>query len=693
MNDKGGRGQKTEQRRVAFLIGLGALVMAIFLLRLIKLQVLEGKSYREQASSTYTYSFDITAARGNIVDKYGRSLATNTTGYNVVLNNVMRGEADLNTILQELVTIFQENGESWNDTMLVSEPDENGHYTFTAAEDNESEQTRLATLKTALGLQQYASADNVMEKIVETFKLEEYDPYWQRILGGIRYQMKLEEFSNNNNFTLATDVSVKTMATIKERSLSLPGVEIVETSLRSYPDGTILPHVLGSVGKITREQWVADDYALRDKGYKMSDLIGQSGLELVYEDELRGSDGTQEIVCNSDGEIQSTTVTKEPVPGKTVVLTIDKDFQEKVQQALENRILTLQQTAAEGVGKEAKAGAAVVIDVKTGGILALANYPNYDLNLYSSNYSEYAQDESLPLYNRALQGLYSPGSTFKPVVAATGLTSGTITADETVNCTNPYSFYTDYQPRCLQLGHRGPINVINAIKFSCNIFFYDVGRRVGIEAYDTMAYKLGLATPTGVEVSEAVGQLTTKEDENYGNGLELQAAIGQGNTLVTPVQLATYAATLANNGTRYRTHLVAGLQDTNTGEMIMEVEPEVVEQVEDTNGAFETIRQGMIGVAEYTNAFIGYPITIAAKTGSPQRGEVFKTSSSGNTYYANGVVIAYAPAEDPEIAVAVAIEYGGGGSYVAPAVVDIFDAYFFERTDTLQPTAEGELLE
>ncbi|MBQ5754905.1 MAG: peptidase, partial [Oscillospiraceae bacterium] len=249
-------------------------------------------------------------------------------------------------------------------------------------------------------------------------------------------------------------------------------------------------------------------------------------------------------------------------------------------------------------------------------------------------------------------------------------------------------------PRCLQHGHKGPINVVDALRYSCNIYFYDVGRQLGIDRYDEMAYRLGLAGKTGLEVNEATGQLTTQEDENYGKGLELQAAIGQGNTLVSPVQLATYAATLANNGTRYRTHLVAGLQDTNTGEMVYEVQPEILEQIEDPNGAFETIRQGMIGAAQYTNAFRNYTrLTIAAKTGSPQRGEVYRVVGDTVEYYANGVVIAYAPAEDPEIAVAVVVEYGGGGAYVAPIAVDIFDAYFFERTDTLQPTAEGVLLE
>ena len=679
--------------RTLVLVGLSCVVLLLYIFRLIFLQLVNGEKYLEKASATTNYAFSITAARGEIVDCYGRSIATNSTGYSVIINKLMLGQGDLNELLQKLVQILERNGEAWNDTMMIGRPDESGNYNFTADDSNEQQQKNLQTLKSAMGLQQYATANEVMAQVVEKYDLQDYDPTWRRILGGIRYQMQLEEFSNYNNFTLAEDVSDKTMATIKEQSLNLNGAEIMYTTIRDYPDGTLIPAVLGSVGKITAEQWQADDYALRRGGYAMSDTIGQSGLEAAYESQLRGTDGVETITRNSDGIIVSTEVTQQPQPGQTLVLTINKDLQKKVDEALAAHIQELQQTRAAGAGKECNAGAVVVLNAKTGGVLAASNYPSYDLNLYNENYSTYAADPALPLYNRALLGQYTPGSTFKPAVAIAALVNGVITPEDTVNCTGTYTYYTDYHPSCLQIKHRGPVNLFTAIQYSCNIFFYDVGRRTTIDVYDQIARSLGLGIKTGLEIGEAEGQLTEKTDDNYTNGLELQAAIGQGNTLVTPVQLATYANTLANKGVRYRTHLVQGLRDGNTGASIQEFDPVVEEVIEDNVGAFDAVQQGMTLVTGTMRALSDYPYTIATKTGSPQRGDTYTTSGGRRTNYVNSVMIGYGPVEDPEIAVAIVLEYGGGGSNAAPLMADIFNAYFFDKTSDLAVTPEGQLVQ
>lgn len=680
--------------RTMVLIGFACVVWVIFIFRLIFLQLANGEKYLEEASSTSNYQFSITAARGEIVDCYGRSIATSSTGYSVIINKLMLGDENLNELLQKLVRILQKNGEIWNDTMKISSPDADGHYQFTADDSNEQEQKNLQTLKSAMGLQQYATADEVMARIIDKYDLQSYTPEWRRILGGICYQMQLEEFSNYNNFTLAEDVSDKTMAMIKEQSIDLNGAEIMYTTMRNYPDGTLIPAVLGSVGKITAEQWQANDYALREEGYAMSDTIGQSGLESVYEEVLKGTDGIETITRNSDGIIVSTEVTQQPQPGETLVLTINKDLQKRVDEALESHILELQQTKAAGSGKECNAGAVVVLNAKTGGILAVSNYPSYDLNLYNENYSEYASDPALPLYNRAFQGQYTPGSTFKPSVAISALTNGIITPEDTVNCTSGgYTYYTDYHPTCLQHGHKGEVNLYTAIQYSCNIFFYDVGRRTTIEKYDETARSLGLGIKTGLEVTEGQGQLTEKTDDNYTNGLELQAAIGQGNTLVTPVQLATYANTLANKGVRYRTHLVQGLREGNIGASIQEFDPVVEEVIEDNVGAFDAVENGMTLVTGTLRALSDYPYTIATKTGSPQRGDTYTTTGGKQTNYVNSVMIGYGPVEDPEIAVAIVLEYGGGGSNAAPLMADIFNAYFFDKTSDLAVTTEGQLIE
>ena len=465
-----------------------------------------------------------------------------------------------------------------------------------------------------------------------------------------------------------------------------------------YEPHTYLPYryVLGRVGKITAEKWKVTDengqttYPLREKGYNMNDIIGISGLESAYEDELRGKDGVETITRNSDGVIVDTALTTVPEPGHTVQLTIDSRFQKAVDKALAENLDMINRVYNTGSMKAA-AGAVVVISTKDGSVLAASNYPSFDQNLYATQYSEYSADESLPLFNRALQGLYTPGSTFKPAVAVAALDSGLINQYSTVNCTGVYTYYKDYHPRCTRHGHSGNIDVITAIKWSCNIFFYDVGRRLTSEVYDAYAYKMGLGTRTGVEVNEATGRLTTKKDSNYIASLDVQAAIGQGNTVVTPVQLATYAGTLANRGVRYRTHFVKAILDSNTGEVLQETQPEVMDVIEDRGETFDLVQQGIIGVSQTIPVLASYPYTIACKTGTPQRSEGYYV---GSTYkhYTNTMMIAYGPAEDAEIALGIVIEYGGGGARAGNLVADIFDAYYAMKDGslTLDETGAGE---
>ena len=687
--------RKTAVRRMMLLIAAAAVIIGLYGFRLIFLQLVNGDSFTAQATNTTDYKFTVTAARGDIVDSKGERIASSTTGYNVVLNKLLMGDEDLDTMLQKIVGLLGENGESWNDSLLIGQPDAAGHYEFTAASDNATEQKALAAMKDNLGLQQYATADDVMEKLVEDYDLADFSLYWQRVLSGIHYEMQLQAFSNVNNFVMAENVSEATVATIKENSLSLPGVEIVETSTRSYEQGTVLPHVLGRVGKITAEKWKVTDengqvtYPLKEKGYNMNDIIGISGLESAYEDELRGKDGVETITRNSDGVIVNTALTTVPEPGHTVQLTIDSEFQKAVDQALAKNVEWIKNTYADS--KQANAGAVVVIDVKTGGVLAASNYPSFDQNLYAAQYSEYSADENMPLFNRALQGLYTPGSTFKPAVAVAALDSGVINRFSTVYCNGVYTYYDDYRPKCTRHGHSGNIDVITAIKWSCNIFFYDVGRRTTSDVYDAYAYKMGLGTRTGVEVNEATGRLTTKNDSNYTASLDIQAAIGQGNTVVTPVQLATYAGTLANRGVRYRTHFVKAILDTNTGKVLQETQPEVMDIIEDRGDTFDLVRQGMIGVSETVSGLKNYPVTIACKTGTPQRSETYYVGST-RKHYTNTMMVAYGPAEDAEIALGIVIEYGGGGPRAGNLVADIFDAYYAMKDGslTLDETGAGE---
>ena len=684
--------RKTVLHRMLLLIAVACVIMGLYAMRLIFLQLVNGDDFKAKATNTTDYNFTVTAARGDIVDSAGRRIATTATSYNVVLNKLLMGDRDLDAMLQQIVELLRENGESWNDTLLIGQPDAAGRYAFTDDDSSASDQKQLADMKETLGLQQYATADDVMEMLVEKNELQGFSLEWQRVLAGIHYEMDRQAFSNVNNFVMAENVSAATVATIKEHSLQLPGVEIVETSARSYDQSDIIPAVLGRVGKITAEKWKVTDsngqvtYPLREKGYNMNDVLGISGLESVYEDELRGKDGVETITRNSDGVIVDTRLTTVPEPGHTVQLTIDSNFQRAVDKALAENIDMINRVYNTGTMKAA-AGAVVVLDVKDGSVMAASNYPSYDQNLYASNYSEYSSDPSLPLFNRALQGLYTPGSTFKPAVAVAALDSGLINQYSTVYCNGVYNYFKDYHPRCTRHGHSGNIDVVTAIKWSCNIFFYDVGRRLTSDVYDAYAYKLGLGQRTGVEVSEALGRLTTKNDSNYTASLDVQAAIGQGNTVVTPIQLATYAATLANNGTRYRTHFVKAILDTNTGEVLSETKPEVMDVIEGTGNTFELVRQGMKQVPSTISGKISsYPVPIACKTGTPQRSETY---ASGK-HYLNAMMVAYLPADDPQIAIGITIEYGGYGARTGDLVVDIANAYFALKDGSLAQQAEEE---
>ena len=400
-------------------------------------------------------------------------------------------------------------------------------------------------------------------------------------------------------------------------------VRAAARGVRTWPNGTLLPHALGFTGPITAEQWPT----VRRRGLAMDAVIGQSGLEAAYDDLLRGQDGRVLVNTGFDGAVRRTVPLREAAPGATLVLTVDSALQKELQNALLSQIEVLRTTKAAGAGRECRAGAAVVVDVQTGGILAAASVPGFDLNRYRADYAALSADAAAPLLDRVCQGLYAPGSAFKPAVAAAALTAG-IDPAATVNCTGRYGFYSGYQPGCLQYGHGGPVDLRTALEYSCNIFFYDVGRRLGVDVFSAMARQLGLATPTGVEITEAQGRLTWSSDENYQAGLTLMAAIGQGNTAVTPLQLAAYAATLANCGQRPALHFADRAVNAATGETVWQYAPTFT-TVPGGEGVFGPIRDGMKRMARTTRVLREGPVACAAKTGSPQLADTLPGGHGG----------------------------------------------------------------
>ena len=392
-------------------------------------------------------------------------------------------------------------------------------------------------------------------------------------------------------------------------------VRLTARGTRTAVDGTLAPQLLGGVGAMSAEQWAQK----KAQGLAMDESIGQWGLEAAWEDALRGRAGSLKVTVDRSSGGRTETIQSTPQAGDTLHLYLDADLQRTLRSALQQQIETLQATKPEGKGKEACAGAAVVVDVQTGGVLAAVSLPDYDLASWRQNYAALATAQGAPLVNRVLNGQYAPGSAFKPAVAASALTAGIITPQSTVNCGGRYTYYAGYQPRCLQLGHRGAVSMVTALRHSCNIYFYDVGRRLGVDTFSATAQQLGLGVPCGTELPETTGRLTWSTDENYQAGLALMAAIGQGNTSVSPLQLAAYAGALARDGQRPALHFAQSTTDTG-GNITWQAQPDVLAQAPGGAAVFAPIREGMAQMAQTLRTLRESPIPLACKTGSPAGG-------------------------------------------------------------------------
>lgn len=656
----------TKDRQTVFIV-LVIIAALIILVRLMTMQIVEGESYRSYLTEGYSVTKTIEASRGGIYDRYGRPLADNRVRYDVTFdkNNVVKDSE--NELILELISILEKNGEEWIDNLPLSD---SAPFFYTGTE------TAQKRLRNTLDLADFASAADVVFRLKERYGLEGMSDEDFRKVAGVRYEMERVGYNYTTAYTFAKDVSATTINVISEHSYYFQGIEITENYEREYPNGDVAPHIIGITGIIYEEE-----YANLDKTvYGMNDIIGKSGLESAFEAELKGKDGKLKVTYDANGEIISEEVIEEAVPGAALITTIDMDIQRVTLAALEKQILNLRSTAEAGKGKEAEGGAAVVIDVGTGEILAAASYPSYDLSTYYKDYAALASTEFNPLFNRATEGTYAPGSTFKPVVATAALQLGNIKANSTVDCQHVYTYFTDYQPTCL--GHHGRINVRHALGYSCNIFFYEIGRIMGIDNIRQYAYYYGLGEPTGVEIKERIGQVSNPDwasDKGiyWNNGDILQASIGQGYSLFSPVQMANYVATIANRGVRVNAHFVKSINSHDFSEVLYETPVEVQSDMGMTDYTYETILAGMLQSSQDSSGFVwnDFEIKVASKTGTPQT----------TTKTVNSTFICFAPADDPQIAIAVIIEKGWQGYTGAPVARDILEYYFgSEAGDTNQ---------
>ena len=656
--------KKSLHKRLNILAILLAVIMFLYTGRIFSLQVSNAQIYLDQAAGISRYTAVIKAQRGEILDRYGREIAVNREGYNIVFNRAYIDIENINSTLLKLTNLLNKNDTKWIDNLPLTET---APYKFT--EDSSAVKKMIS----ALGLAHYASADDCFAAMVTKYKLENFDDATKRRLMGIRYSMQIAEFSVANPSTFSEDVSANIMQIVLESGFMLHGVSVDTVPFREYIRGDLAPHIIGTVGLIDAEEWKT----YKDLGYSYSDKVGKSGIEKLAEEYLHGTDGEMVYRIDSSGKILSREVTKQPVSGKTIVLNMDKKIQSITQDALKETIEGLKSKGGTVTG-----GAAVMMNIKTGEIYTAATYPSYDLSTYKEDYNKLAADtKGLPLTNRAFNGIYPPGSTVKPVVAVSALENGHLLHDESIVCVHTYKYFADYQPSCM--GTHGRIGLKTALSKSCNYFFFEVGKRVGITTMTDYFKKFGLGVDTGLALNASTGLLVEPESDGLG-GNTLQAAIGQMNAF-TPLQLATYVSTLANEGTRYSAELINRVVSYDMNTVYKTFGAKTLETVEISDQTIKAVKEGMLSVTEDgtgSTVFKSYPIKVGGKTGTSQ--------VEGKADHS--VFIAFAPFDNPEIAISVVLEHGSSGYSTTSVAKAMLDAYFFADEVTLDTTKPFEVI-
>ena len=663
-----------KRRVIALLVFFGAFLL-LFAAVLYDAQILHGGENRAKSISSNAASETVTASRGIITDRNGKVLVSNRLAYTLVFDRSgFDDDAALNAAILRLVQLCEETGTGWNDTLPIGRVGNFLRYSNARSEtfDKFIEKNELTS---------GASGRQLLSELRELYHVDEsLSEREARLIVGVRY-----ELHSRDSYTFAEDVSTEVLSLITDGRYE--GVTIRTASARVY-NTALAAHILGTIGPIWQEEWSSNEdtgyVGYADKGYSMNDLVGKDGVEKAFESYLRGTDGRRLITTDETGKITGELYTREPQPGGTVALTLDIDLQADVEAALAETISGM-------IDKDSneRGGAAAVVSVGTGEVLALASYPTYDLSTFNEDYDELVNDQRLPMFNRATQGIYAPGSTFKMVTAVAALESGIITPSSIIQDRGIYTYYKDPQPMCWiysQTGStHGRINVSQAITDSCNYFFYEVGRLTGIRTLDSYASQFGLGQSTGIEIGDSSGVLASPEwaeshDQEWTDGQTITAAIGQSYNLFTPLQLANYVATLVGGGDHYQAHLLKNVKAYDNSRLLYMYDDEPMNTVEISDSTLSAVTRGMheltvSGSVAY--AFENCVVSAGAKTGSAQVG----------TDIANGVFVAYAPYEKPEIAVAIVIEKGGSGAALANTAVEIINSWFSRAQDG---TAIGE---
>lgn len=656
------------------------LIFVGFGFRLFDWQILNVDTYKEISAQSTSYTEVSDATRGEILDVNGKELAVNKTAYNIVINKIYVDEDSTNDIINTLIDLCIACDTKWVDTLPIVVSSDGVSF-----ESDSSSEVLYITGESMLNDKNLVNADEIFDALSKRYNVEDIeDLQRRRDVVSVRYNMEKTGYSYSKAYVFAQKVSEQAVAVVSEHTQSVSGVEIRVTNERVIKNGTLIPHILGIVGSMS-----ADEYESRkDDGYEMDDVIGKFGIEAALEENLRGQAGVKTIVKDENGTVVSETETVKAHPGDTVYLTIDSKVQSVANYSLQKNI---NRARAEGesevksakatksgqqsrLGEDCYCGGAVMLSVKDNSVIAAASAPNYDISkYYDPEYNAWLNtDEHAPMFSRTFDGAFAPGSAYKPCVALAALQEKVIKSSTSINCTKQYDYYPQDIVNCM--GTHGPTALHSAMTVSCNYYFAEVGRRLGATTLYMYAEKFGLGVKTGIEIDESVGVLAGRDSTIWYEGNAVQAAIGQSDNTFTPMQLATYVSTIANNGVRYRTHMVRKIVNYERDETVLynnPKKPEVVADAGISKKNAKLVKSSMRNVVKNGTAtpVAAYPKAVAGKTGTAE--------NAGSDHV---IFVCFAPYDKPEVAVAVVLEHGAKSKYAMYTAMDMMDAYFYDKT-------------
>ena len=671
--------KKSNPYRRRLIVVLSFLVAALvcFCVVLFNYQIVNGDEYRALSVAGTAKREVVETSRGIITDRNGKVLVSNRLAYTLKFSDSDLGkdQAACNDAVWRLIELCRAEGVEWIDPLPLTAE---APYTLSTESPGKTFISWLKTNKLAYTGESTvtltASSDEVMAALRKVYNIDDgYTDQQARLIAGVRYGAKI-----SGGYVFAEDVPVRVISQVVDGHYA--GVSTGTSSQRVY-NTTYAAHILGRVSRIFAEDW--DNY--KDKGYSMDALVGKGGVEEAFESYLHGTNGVKLVTTDKNGKVTGELYAKEPQPGNTVALTIDLDLQKVTEDSLAEKIGSMEQR--DGL---TRGGAAAVVSVGTGEVLALASYPTYDLSQWDEMYDTWNKDTvGRPMFNRATDGTYAPGSTFKLCSAVAALESGIVTPSTTIVDRGIYTYYTFPQPKCWIYnsygGTHGAVNVSQAITVSCNYFFYEVGRLMGIKTLDSYATQFGLGQHTGIEIGDSAGVLASPEyaekiGETWTDGQTITAAIGQSYNLFTPLQLANYVATLVSGGDHYEAHLLKSAKSFDNSSVVYAYNKAPINHVDMADSTLEAVKKGARGLATGSLSYVfrNCVVDVGCKTGTAETSQKLT----------NGCFVAFAPYDDPQIAVCVVAEQGGGGANLAPVALDIINAYFSSASTT--ETIEGE---